>query len=43
MALRPEYESARASLLHWDPLPSLNTAIQEIIFEKTCLNLEKYP
>ncbi|CAI8585358.1 unnamed protein product [Vicia faba] len=32
MALRPEYEAVRASLLHRNPLPSLDTAIQEIIF-----------
>ncbi|KAJ6392554.1 hypothetical protein OIU84_026837 [Salix udensis] len=43
MALRPEYESVRASLLHRNPLPSLNTAIQEIIFEETRLNLDKPP
>ncbi|PNY14773.1 glutamate receptor-like protein [Trifolium pratense] len=35
MALRPEYEAVRASLLHRNPLPSLDTAIQEIIFEET--------
>nr|TKR68799.1 hypothetical protein D5086_0000307390 [Populus alba] len=43
MALRPIYESVRASLLHRYPLPSLNTAIQEIIFEETRLNLDKCP
>ncbi|KAB5514459.1 hypothetical protein DKX38_028365 [Salix brachista] len=43
MALRPEYESVRASLLYRNPLPSLNTAIQEIIFEETRLNLDKPP
>ena len=43
MALRPEYEAVRASLLHRNPLPSLDTAIQEIIFEETRLNLDKTP
>ncbi|XP_050888819.1 uncharacterized protein LOC127093974 [Lathyrus oleraceus] len=43
MALRPEYEVVRASLLHRNPLPSLDTAIQEIIFEETRLNLDKTP
>lgn len=43
MALRPEYEAVRASLLHQDPLPSLDTAIQELIFEETRLNLDKPP
>lgn len=33
MALRPEYEAVRASLLDRDPLPTLDAAIQEIIFE----------
>jgi len=41
MDLRPEYEVVRASLLHRNPLPSLDTAIQEIIFEETRLNLAK--
>jgi hypothetical protein len=43
MALQPEYEYVRASLLHRDPLPSLNIVIQEIIFEETRLNLDKSP
>jgi len=43
MALRPEYEVVRASLLHRHPLPSLEAAIQEIIFEETRLNLDKRP
>ncbi|XP_058783886.1 uncharacterized protein LOC131658611 [Vicia villosa] len=43
MALWPEYEAIRASLLHRNPLPSLDTAIQEIIFEETRLNLDKTP
>ena len=41
MALRPEYENVRSSLLHRDPLPSLDTAIKEIIFEETRLGLVK--
>lgn len=43
MALRPEYEVVRASLLHRNPLPLLDTTIQEIIFEETRLNLDKTP
>ncbi|XP_058005675.1 uncharacterized protein LOC110640683 isoform X2 [Hevea brasiliensis] len=43
MALRSEYEAVRASLLHRNPLPSLDTAIQEIIFEETRLSLDKTP
>ena len=43
MALRPEYEAVRASLLHRHPLPSLDTAIQEIVFEETRLKLDKTP
>ncbi|KAJ9129226.1 hypothetical protein P3X46_033983, partial [Hevea brasiliensis] len=43
MALRSEYEAVRASLLHRNPLPSLDTAIQEIIFEETHLSLDKTP
>ncbi|KAK9159704.1 hypothetical protein Syun_006045 [Stephania yunnanensis] len=39
MALRPEYESVRAALLHRDPLPSLNAAVKEILFEETRLGL----
>ncbi|XP_031745067.1 uncharacterized protein LOC116405245 [Cucumis sativus] len=31
MGLRPEYESVRAALLHRNPLPSLDAAIQEIL------------
>ncbi|XP_048234433.1 uncharacterized protein LOC125370976 [Ricinus communis] len=40
MALRPEYEAVRASLLHRHPLPTLDMAVQEIIFEETRLNLD---
>ncbi|KAJ7982738.1 Retrovirus-related Pol polyprotein from transposon TNT 1-94 [Quillaja saponaria] len=40
MALRPEYEAVRASLLHRDPLPTLDNDIQEIIFEES-LSLDK--
>ncbi|KAJ6697080.1 hypothetical protein OIU85_003444 [Salix viminalis] len=43
MAQRPEYEYVRASLLHQNPLPSLYTAIQEIIFKETCLYVDKSP
>ncbi|KAJ1411699.1 hypothetical protein SESBI_21016 [Sesbania bispinosa] len=43
MALRPEYEVVRASLLQRHPLPSLDAAIQEIFFEETHLNLDKTP
>ena len=43
MALRLEYEAVRASLLHRHPLPTLDMAIQEIIFEETRLNLNKIP
>ncbi|XP_051116854.1 uncharacterized protein LOC127241725 [Andrographis paniculata] len=32
MALRPEYEAVRASLLYRHPLPTLDAAIQEIFF-----------
>ncbi|KAG6529366.1 hypothetical protein ZIOFF_011564 [Zingiber officinale] len=41
MALRPEYESVRAALLHRDPLPTLDTAVKEILFEETRLCLVK--
>ncbi|OMO58768.1 Zinc finger, CCHC-type [Corchorus olitorius] len=43
MALRPEYESVRSALLHRTPLPSLNDAIKEIIFEETRLGLNTLP
>ncbi|CAI8618166.1 unnamed protein product [Vicia faba] len=43
MALRPEYEVVRASLLHRNLFLSLDTAIHEIIFEETRLNLDKTP
>ncbi|OMO88368.1 hypothetical protein CCACVL1_08444 [Corchorus capsularis] len=36
-----EYEYVRASLPHRDPLPTLNVAIKEIIFEETRLGLVK--
>ncbi|KAL0541716.1 hypothetical protein IC582_021771 [Cucumis melo] len=44
MGLRPEYESARVALLHRSPLPSLDAAIQEILFEEKRLgiNLSKH-
>ncbi|KAL4018546.1 hypothetical protein IC575_022144 [Cucumis melo] len=44
MGLRPEYESVRAALLHRSPLPSLDAAIQEILFEEIRLgiNLSKH-
>ncbi|OMO85242.1 Zinc finger, CCHC-type [Corchorus olitorius] len=43
MALRPEYESVRSALLHRTPLPSVNDAIKEIIFEETHLGLNTLP
>ena len=43
MALRPEYESVRAALLHRDPLPTLDAAVKEILFEETHLSLIKSP
>ncbi|KAL0550370.1 hypothetical protein IC582_014879 [Cucumis melo] len=44
MGLRPEYEFVRAALLHRSPLPSLDAAIQEILFEERRLgiNLSKH-
>ncbi|TYK29664.1 Zinc finger, CCHC-type [Cucumis melo var. makuwa] len=44
MGLHPEYESVRAALLHRSPLPSLDAAIQEILFEERRLgiNLSKH-
>ncbi|KAL0559260.1 hypothetical protein IC582_003857 [Cucumis melo] len=44
MGLRPEYESVRAALLHRSPLPTLDAAIQEILFEERRLgiNLSKH-
>ncbi|XP_038891690.1 uncharacterized protein LOC120081083 [Benincasa hispida] len=39
MGPHPEYESIRAALLHRGPLPSLNTAIQEILFEEKRLGI----
>nr|GMD98853.1 retrovirus-related Pol polyprotein from transposon TNT 1-94 [Ipomoea batatas] len=41
MALRPEYESVRAALLHRHPLPTLDGAIKELLFEETRLGLIK--
>lgn len=35
-----EYEVVRASILHHHPLPILDFAIQEIIYEETCLGLD---
>ena len=43
MSLRPEYEAVRASLLHRHPLPTLDAAVQEIIFEETRLRLDRTP
>src|SRR5262249_32263414 len=43
MALRPEYESVRAALLHRDHLPSLDAAVKEILFEETRLGLVRSP
>ncbi|KAA0052263.1 Retrovirus-related Pol polyprotein from transposon TNT 1-94 [Cucumis melo var. makuwa] len=44
MGLRPEYESVKAALLHRSPLPSLDAAIQAILFEEKRLgiNLSKH-
>ncbi|TYK12281.1 putative mitochondrial protein [Cucumis melo var. makuwa] len=44
LRLRPEYESIRAALLHRSLLPSLDAAIQEILFEEKRLgiNLSKH-
>ncbi|TYK10686.1 Zinc finger, CCHC-type [Cucumis melo var. makuwa] len=44
MGLRPEYESVSVVLLHRSPLPSLDAAIQEILFEEKRLgiNLSKH-
>lgn len=39
MGLRPEYEFVRTALLHRSPLPSLDVAIQEILFEKKRLGI----
>ncbi|KAL4028792.1 hypothetical protein IC575_012003 [Cucumis melo] len=39
MGLRPEYESVRAALLHRNPLPSLDAAVQEILFEEKRLGI----
>ncbi|KAG6495810.1 hypothetical protein ZIOFF_043638 [Zingiber officinale] len=41
MALRPDYESVHAALLHRDPLPTLDIAVKEILFEETHLFLVK--
>ena len=39
MSLCLEYESIRAALLHRNPLPSLDAAIQEILFEEKRLGI----
>ena len=39
MGLRPEYESRCAALLHRNPLPTLDAAIQEILFEEKRLGI----
>ncbi|KAL0536937.1 hypothetical protein IC582_025900 [Cucumis melo] len=39
MGLRSEYESVRAALLHRNPLPSLDAAVQEILFEEKRLGI----
>lgn len=39
MGLRPEYESVCATLLHCSLLPSLDTMIQEILFEEKWLDI----
>ena len=43
MALSLEYKAIQASLLHRHPLPTLDSAIQEIIFEETRLRLDRTP
>ena len=39
MGLHPTYESVHAALLHRNPLPSLDAAIQEILFEEKWLGI----
>ncbi|KAA0035206.1 Zinc finger, CCHC-type [Cucumis melo var. makuwa] len=39
MGLRPKYESVRAALLHRNPLPSSDAAIQEILFKEKRLGI----
>ncbi|XP_074556888.1 uncharacterized protein LOC141812829 [Curcuma longa] len=43
MKLGPEYESVRGSLLHRDPLPSLDIAMKEISFEATRFAMLRSP
>ncbi|TYK05715.1 Zinc finger, CCHC-type [Cucumis melo var. makuwa] len=42
MGLRPEYESVMATLLHRSPLPSLDAAIQEILFKEKRLGINLF-
>jgi hypothetical protein len=35
IAIRDEFENIRASLLHHSPLPSLKSAISELVLEET--------
>ena len=39
MGLRPEYESVSAALLHRNSLPTLDAAIQKILFEEKRLGI----
>ncbi|TYK03354.1 Retrovirus-related Pol polyprotein from transposon TNT 1-94 [Cucumis melo var. makuwa] len=39
VGLRPKYESVRAALLHRNPLPSLDAAVEEILFEEKRLGI----
>ncbi|GMQ02754.1 hypothetical protein CsSME_00048842 [Camellia sinensis var. sinensis] len=41
MALTPVFELVRASLLHRDPLPTLEQAVTELLFEETPLAILK--
>ena len=41
MALTSDYELVRVSLLHWDPLPTLEHAISELVSKETRLGTSK--
>ncbi|KAL9259036.1 Retrovirus-related Pol polyprotein from transposon RE1-like protein [Drosera capensis] len=41
MALRDDFEPARASLLHWHPLPTLRAALSKLISEETRLHTHR--
>ena len=40
MALRPEYENCRSSILHRTPLPSVDSVIHELLAEETRLKIQ---